>query len=72
VVRNKSLMFSDNKASYDTAVIGSLRLMPRHEMLADLKKDYIDMGNMFLGNAPDFDVIMDGLSVLERRINKPD
>jgi len=45
--------------------------MPRHEMLADLKKDYIDMGNMFLGSAPDFDVIMDGLSVLERRINKP-
>jgi len=69
VVRNKSLMFSDNKASYDTAVIGSLRLMPRDEMRDDLKKDYADMSNMFLGSAPDFDAIMDGLSALEKQIN---
>lgn len=69
VVRNKSLMFSDNKASYDTAVIGSLRLMPRDEMRGDLKKDYADMSNMFLGSAPDFDAIMDGLSALEKQIN---
>lgn len=70
VVRNKSLMFSDNKASYDTAVIGSLRLMPKEEMLPELRRDYIAMEQMFLKQSPpDFDVMMQGIADLEKRIN---
>ena len=34
VVLNKSLMFADNKASYGTAVIGSLRLVPNDDLRA--------------------------------------
>ncbi len=55
VVRNKSLMFADNKASYETAVIGSLRLMPKPEMLPELKRDYAAMEPMFMKAAPDFE-----------------
>lgn len=70
VVRNKSLMFSDNKASYDTAVIGSLRLMPKEEMLPKLRRDYIAMEQMFLKQSqPDFETMMQGIADLERKIN---
>lgn len=69
VVRNKSLMFSDNKASYDTAVIGQLRLMPKPEAMEDLKKDYVEMAAMFIQQAPNFDVMMQGIADLEKRIN---
>jgi hypothetical protein len=70
VVQNKSLMFADNKASYGTAVIGALRLIPGNDIKAILKKDYADMQEMFIGEAPDFEAMMSGLSALEQRINK--
>ncbi|MCE2926210.1 MAG: nucleotidyl transferase AbiEii/AbiGii toxin family protein [Rickettsiales bacterium] len=69
VVRNKSLMFSDNKASYDTAVIGQLRLMPKPEAMEDLKKDYVEMAAMFIQQAPDFETMMQGIADLEKLIN---
>lgn len=69
VVKNKSLMFKDNKASYETAVIGSLRLVPKPEMLPELKKDYVAMEQMFMKKSPDFDDMMNGISDLEKRIN---
>jgi hypothetical protein len=70
VVQNKSLMFADNKASYGTAVIGALHLIPKNDIKATLKKDYADMQEMFMGEAPDFEAMMSGLSALEQRINK--
>ena len=69
VVRNKSLMFADNKASYDTAKIGSLRLMPKPEALPELKRDYAAMQVMFTKQAPDFESMMQGIADLERKIN---
>ena len=69
VVRNKSLMFADKKASYDTAVIGSLRLIPKEEMMPELKRDYVAMREMFLAEAPEFEVIMSTLLSLEKQIN---
>jgi len=69
VVRNKSLMFADSKASYDTAVIGSLRLMPQEEMLPELKQDYVAMQKMFIGEVPEFESIMSELAKLEERIS---
>jgi hypothetical protein len=69
VVRNKSLMFADSKASYDTAVIGSLRLAPQEAMLPELKRDYAAMQEMFIGEAPEFETIMSELARLEERIS---
>jgi hypothetical protein len=70
VVRNKNLLFGDKRASYETAVLGSLKLNPHAERLAALKKDYDQMATMFMGEYPDFDVIMAGLQKLETRINQ--
>lgn len=69
VVHNKSLLFRDAKASYDTAVIGSLKLLPTDEQRLPLKQDYERMSEMFMGEYPDFDTVMDGLSKLEKKIN---
>lgn len=69
VVHNKSLLFRDAKASYDTAVIGSLKLLPTDEQRTHLKQDYEKMAEMFMGEYPDFDTVMNGLSKLEKKIN---
>jgi len=68
-VRDKSLFFRDAKASYETAQIGSLRLVPDGAFLQTLKKDYAAMSEMFMGEYPAFDAITDGLAALETRIN---
>jgi hypothetical protein len=36
-VQNKKLMFADSKASYETAVVGTLRLVPGSNMKVALK-----------------------------------
>ena len=69
VVRNKSLMFADNKASYETAKIGSLHLMPNPEALPDLKRDYTAMSVMFMKEAPNFETMMQRIADLEKQIN---
>lgn len=69
VVHNKSLLFRDAKASYDTAIIGSLKLLPTDEQRLPLKQDYERMSEMFMGEYPDFDTVMDGLLKLEQKIN---
>lgn len=69
VVRNKKLLFRDAKASYDTAVFGTLKLVPPEELLPSLKKDYEAMGEMFMGTAPDFGEVLTALAELERKIN---
>jgi hypothetical protein len=70
VVLNKSLMFKDSKASYETAKLGSLRLIPKADALQDLKTDYQAMQQMFMEEPPDFSVLMTGLEELESIINR--
>lgn len=69
VVANKSLYFRDNKASYETAIIGRLCLLPKLENIHELKKDYDKMDEMFIGEHPSFETIMEALKNLENRIN---
>lgn len=70
VVLNKSLLFRDSNASYETAIIGSLRLVPGEELLAVLKKDYEAMSEMFMSEPSRFDKIITKLCELENRINQ--
>lgn len=70
VVRNKSLLFKDTKASYETALMGSLKLVPSPEQQLALKNDYSKMAEMFMGEFPTWDVIITGLIDLEVRINR--
>lgn len=69
VVRNKSLLFRDAKASYETAVLGSLKLLPREDQRPILKKDYEKMADMFMGAFPDFETILTGLATWEDQLN---
>jgi hypothetical protein len=70
VVLNKSLMFADNKASYGTAVIGSLRLVPTDELSAQLREDYEAMAEMFMVTPPTFDDMMASIAALEAKLNQ--
>ena len=70
VVHNKSLMFADNKASYETAVLGTLRLMPDTERRNQLEADYRAMVEMFMESPPAFEAMMSALARLERKLNE--
>ena len=69
VVRNKSVMFADNKASYDTAKLGTLRLTPTDDVRTKLRGDYAAMAEMFMVAPPSFDRLMDGIAALESLLN---
>ena len=69
VVKNKSLMFADKSASYDTAALGSLCLIPTAKTLVNLKQDYSAMSEMFMAERPSFDELFSGLRDLEKRLN---
>lgn len=70
VVVNKSLMFADNKASYGTAVLGSLRLAPTDELRTQLRADYEAMREMFMAAPPTFDDMMASIASLEEKLNQ--
>ena len=69
VAEHKALFFRDNKARYDLAKPGSLRLMPQDEHIAQLKADYEQMQEMFFEDPPTFDHIVKDLQGIEKRIN---
>lgn len=69
VVLNKSLMFSDKSASYDTATLGSLRLVPDNELRERLRVDYAAMSDMFMAPPPSFDDLMAAIASLEAKLN---
>src|SRR5205085_3235419 len=70
VVRNKSLMFADKAASYDTAVIGQLRLLPAGTTVA-LASDYEAMADMFMAQPPPLAELVETIADLEKRLNEP-
>lgn len=70
VVRNKSLMFTDKAASYETAVIGRLRLFEA-SMTEALAGDYDAMADMFMAAPPSLSALVEALGDLERRLNGP-
>jgi predicted nucleotidyltransferase component of viral defense system len=70
VVHNKTLMFTDRKASYETAIRGSLRLIPGDELREQLRVDYIAMAEMFMAEPPSFDDLITAIGVLEAKLNR--
>lgn len=69
VVHNKSLMFADKSASYETAVLGSLQLLPSEAIAEDLKRDYSAMSEMFMREPPTFAELLEGIEALQERLN---
>lgn len=66
---HKSRFFASSWAHYDTAVPGTLRLVPPAARLSELRRDYAAMQPMFLSPPPDFDSVLAALREAEDVIN---
>jgi hypothetical protein len=69
VAKHKSVFFASAAAHYEEAKPESLRLVPPKSRLRDLRTDYAAMRQMFFGEPPDFDSLLNSLEQLESRIN---
>lgn len=73
VVRHKKVFFHASYAQYDRCLDGQLRLAPDDDQLAGLRSDYEAMRKARIvgDDAPEFDVLIEGIRVLEARVNRP-
>jgi len=69
VVKHKTLFFAAAWANYESAVPGSIRIVPPAHRLSDIKRDYAAMAEMFFNEPPSFDVVLEVLNNLELRLN---
>ncbi|WP_038249675.1 nucleotidyl transferase AbiEii/AbiGii toxin family protein [Ghiorsea bivora] len=69
VVAFKMRFYPSGWSHYETAVPGTLKLIPTEHVLKTLKSDYIGMQNMFFGAYPPFDEMIQTLKGLEDEIN---
>ena len=69
VARFKSVFFASNRAHYELAKHGTLRLMFPEFRRQAVQKDYADMQAMLFGDIPSFERVCDEISQLEARIN---
>ena len=69
VVRHKSLFFHSGWANYQTAVPGSIRLLPTADRIDKLKRDYEAMAEMIFAEPSPLDAILNVIGELEERIN---
>jgi len=69
VVKNKVIYFPSKWANYDEAKIGSLHLYPNEAFIEALKHDSQKMADMFFGEAPDFDITLSNIKIIEDAIN---
>jgi hypothetical protein len=70
VVRHKETFYPAAWAQYGGASPGSFRLLPPDGRIAELERDYRNMGVMIFGEPPAFNELMGHLAGLEREINK--
>lgn len=70
VVRHKSVYFVSGWAHYETARPGTFRLIPGEVRLAELRRDYARMREMFFAEVPSFDDLINSLRTAEERINQ--
>ena len=70
VTQHKAAWFRSKQASYDTAKLGSISLVPSAASLSKLMTDYASMNEMFFDEAVPFDDIMFSIRELEVKLNK--
>lgn len=69
VAQHKNLFFKSSWAKYGEAVKGTLKIMPPEYRIAALRADYTSMREMFFGEPPKFDSILELLKEWEREFN---
>lgn len=65
----KQKFYYAKSAHYETATLKTIRLIPAENIMQPLKNDYAAMANMFYGNAPGFDEILEYLKELEKEVH---
>ena len=68
-IRFKLKFYYTRNASYETAEIGSIKLVPSESAIKDLRTDYDHMKDMIYGEKPSFNEIMAAITSLEKEIN---
>lgn len=67
-VATHKLVFSDDRSAGKAPTSG-IRMVPDGRLLAHLRADYVNMSEMFYGEAPTIEEIIDSLAALESSIN---
>lgn len=71
VAGHRVVFFRQNWVDYSTLVPGQLRLVPTEEQMPDWRSDYANMQQeMFYGEAPSFDIIIDKVCGFQDRFNR--
>jgi predicted nucleotidyltransferase component of viral defense system len=70
VAKHKGLFFRSSWAKHETAAKGTLRLAPQDYRIQPLREDYAIMREMFFGEPPTFDEILETIRVWERKFNR--
>jgi Nucleotidyl transferase AbiEii toxin, Type IV TA system len=69
VVRHKSRFFASAWTHYETARLGTFKLVPPPARQAALARDYATMAPMFIGVPIEFDVMLQRLQIAEQQLN---
>jgi nucleotidyltransferase AbiEii toxin of type IV toxin-antitoxin system len=69
VIKFKKIYFAANWAHYETAIPGTLRIVPNEALRPVLRKDYQQMQEMFPTKPLAFEQILERLAALEKRTN---
>ena len=70
VVHFKQKFYPRKWAKYEEATTKIIRLMPDEYRLKEIKEDYKNMTEMFFGEYPNFEELMDSVLELEKEIHK--
>lgn len=69
VAKFKEKFYPRKWAKYEEATKMKIKLVPEPYRYDELKKDYEEMKEMFIGESPEFDEIMDTILLLEEEIH---
>lgn len=69
-VKFKLKFYYAKNASYETAHIGTVQLVPNDAAIKDLSVDYEHMKDMIYGEKPTFNAILETIRALETEINE--
>jgi len=67
---HKSRYFVSSWANYQTAIPGTLRILPQESRIPELRRDYAAMQPMFFSSPPTFEDMLVILEEAENRINR--
>jgi hypothetical protein len=70
VAQHKALFFKSSWAKYDESAKGTLRIAPPGHRLKALREDYAKMDQMFFGEPPKFDPMIEALQQWENHFNR--